>query len=98
MIGYYMVVRDKGYFLHTTAQSKTKTIVQKMIAQIGAVRGISRDMVYRCMQDKECIDYIRQEMVQADMIKIDGHYRIENKNLQINFTEDQLDKTYIVFA
>lgn len=98
MIGYYMVVRDKGYFLHTTAQRKTKTIVQKMIAQICAGRGLCSDMTYRCMQDKECIDRTRQEMVQADMIKIDGHYRIENKNLQVNFTEDQLDKTYIVFA
>ena len=98
MNGYYITVRNKGYFILTDSKRKTKDIVKRMIARIAGEQGLCPDWTNRIINDKECIDRIRQGMTSAVYEYIDNHYRIHNKNMIVNFPSELKDKTYIVFS
>ena len=98
MNGYYMTVQDKGYFILTDSKHKTKDIVKRMIARIAAEKRLCPEWTNKILEDKECNDRIRQNMTPAIFEHIDGHCRIYNKNMILNFPNDLKDKTYIVFS
>lgn len=98
MNGYYITVRNKGYFIMTDSKRKTKDIVRRMIARIAGEQGLCPDWTNRIINDKECNDRIRQNMTPAIFEHIDEHCRIYNKNMVLNFPNDLKDKIYIVFS
>jgi len=98
MNGYYITVRNKGYFIMTNSKRKTKDIVKRTIARIAGEQGLCPDWTDRIINDKECIDRIRQDMTQAYMARIDGHNVIYNQYMKVNFTDEEKDKAYIVFS
>ena len=101
--GYYMTVGNKGFFIRTDAEKRTKHIVQCMIQQIAIYRNLCQDWIDRLMQDKQTIDQIRQNMSPAIIktVTTDNgykYYSIVGEYFTCNFPEEDFDKDIIVFA
>ena len=100
--GYYLTAGSKGYFMRTDSKKKTKTILQCFIQQIAIQRGLSNELIDRCMEDPATLERTRKEATPATISRIgsadDYYFCIHTKNMNGAFTPEIFNEKVIVFA
>lgn len=65
--GYFIAVGRKAVFLETDATIKSKKVVFEMINAIGNYRGLCKETIERCQNDKPTYERIQREMQAATL-------------------------------
>ena len=62
-----MTVGNKGIFLESSLEKKSKTVVEGMIDAIGKLQGSSAELIARCKADKQQYEKIQYAMSRATL-------------------------------
>ena len=101
MTGFFMTVGNKGIFLESSLEKKSKTVVEGMIDAIGKLKGAAAEVIAQCKADRQSYEKIQYDMTKATLeyITTQGGYQymsIYGDNFTENFPPENYGDVVII--